>query len=264
MNNPAQRLLNILEHGKQFGTNQTCKTVWCEILEVEPKSTHMLLGRIGKTMALADEIVSELGKLENVKVERYLAWIPRLETAFSKSPLDQQWGNFINHVDTHVINYLEMTSDLLSARSPQAVLDKDQLDEIKDEALDLLKLIDTSNIEFKLKKYLTDQIARICISIEEYVITGATDIIDIVESTFGKALLHKEIAEERNKSDVGKRFWNFMGKTALAFSVISGPLTIGIAAKDLGLIEIKSDGTVQPIEVESTTESIDSTQLQNA
>lgn len=257
MNNPAQRLLNLLEQGKQINANKTCKEVWCSILNVEPGDTHLLLGRLGKTMALADEIVVELEQLENVNIKRYLAWIPSLETAFSRSPLDQHWNNFITHVDVHVINYLSMTSDLLSARCPQAVLPREQMQEIKDEATILLELIANSDIEASLKKYLLHQINKICLSIDEYAITGATDVINIVEATFGKAILHKEIAEERHHSDVGKRFWKFMGQTALAFSVVTGPLSIGVAVKELGLLNITSEGTVQPIDVKLDSKTVD-------
>ncbi|WP_151172732.1 hypothetical protein [Pseudoalteromonas ruthenica] len=119
-----------------------------------------------------------------------------------------------------------MTSGMLSTNSPQPVLPKSELDNIYDNARDLLEEIINSDLPDNIKQYFTAQLRKIIVSVEEYKITGSAEIVDIVEATFGKAVLSKEIIEGKDTDEVKGNFWTFMAKTALIVSTVAGAIQI--------------------------------------
>lgn len=71
MSNPAGRLLRILEAGKDFSKDKNCREVWMTLLRIDNKNESLLLSRLGKTMELADEAVTELRQIDSIDSSRY-------------------------------------------------------------------------------------------------------------------------------------------------------------------------------------------------
>ena len=63
LDNPAARLLRILEKGKKLPPPMSCRQAWCELLEVEIEDKVTLMGRLGKLIPLTAEITEQLSKL---------------------------------------------------------------------------------------------------------------------------------------------------------------------------------------------------------
>ncbi|HAS8565901.1 TPA: hypothetical protein I7774_22975, partial [Vibrio vulnificus] len=78
-----------------------------------------------------------------------------------------------------------------------------------------------SSIPEHLKRYFLEQLRKIRFAIEEYQITGSAQVAEIVEATFGKAILNQDLVKVRDTHDSAKGFWNFMAKTALVVSTFS-------------------------------------------
>ncbi|MEZ7278642.1 hypothetical protein [Pseudoalteromonas sp. 68 DY56-GL68] len=226
VNNSAGRLLNILMEGKEANPNENCKKVWSRILNVEEDNSFVLVGRIGKVFSLVDNISTELKKLDNVDVKRYMSWTKYLDTAFSKCNLESSWNEFIKHINEPILDYLHMTSGMLSTNCPQPVLPRSELESIYDGAKDLIDKIIDSDLPQSIKQYFLSQLRKIIIAIEEYKITGSAEVVDIVEATFGKAVLSKEIIEGKDTDEVKGKFWKFMAKTALVISTVAGAIQI--------------------------------------
>lgn len=222
MNNPAGRLLAILTDGKKIGSNTPCREAWAQLLDLKGKPNHLLIGRIGKVYSLADEIAAELSRVDNVEVLRFMGWTKYFENSFSQCNLDQPWTSFINHISEPAMDYLHMTSSFLSTNRPQPVLKRDELLDISDNAEQLIQKIIDSSIPEHLKRYFLEQLRKIRFAIEEYQITGSTQVAEIVEATFGKAILNQDLVKVRDTHDSAKGFWNFMAKTALVVSTFAG------------------------------------------
>ncbi|QBG36105.1 hypothetical protein [Litorilituus sediminis] len=226
VNNSAGRLLNILMEGKEANPNENCKKVWSRILNVEEDNSFVLVGRIGKVFSLVDNISTELKKLDNVDVNRYMSWTKYLDTAFSRCNLESSWNDFIKHINEPVLDYLHMTSGMLSTNCPQPVLPKSELDNIYDGAKVLIGKIIDSELPPNIKQYFLSQLRKIIIAIEEYKITGSAEVVDIVEATFGKAVLSKDIIEGKDTNEDMGNFWKFMTRTALIVSTVAGVIQI--------------------------------------
>ncbi len=226
VNNAAGRLLNILLEGKEANQNENCKDVWAKILNVEEENTFVLVGRIGKVFSLVDNISTELQKIDNVDVTRYMSWTKYLENAFSNCNLTSTWNNFMKHINEPIFDYLHMTSGMLSTNRPQAVLPYSDLDGIYEGAKSLIAEIINSDLPENIKQYFVEQLRKICMAVEEYKITGASEVVDIVEATFGKAVLSKEFIDGKDTNEDMSKFWKFMAKTALVVSTVAGGLQI--------------------------------------
>lgn len=57
IDNPAQRLLDILEHGRAHPAHQNCRDVWCKLLEVRKNDEQPLLSRLAKALELSGRII---------------------------------------------------------------------------------------------------------------------------------------------------------------------------------------------------------------
>lgn len=226
VNNPAGRLLNILMEGKKSSPGQNCKVIWAKILNVEADNSFVLVGRIGKVFSLVDNISIELAQIDNVDVSRYMSWTKNLEDAFSSCNLGTPWQHFIQHINEPILDYLHMTSGMLATNRPQPVLPRSELDNIYEGAKDLISEIIDSDLPNKIKKYFIEQLRKISTAIEEYKITGASEVVDIVEATFGKALLSKDMIDGKETHEVMNNFWKFMTKTVLVLSSVVGVLQI--------------------------------------
>lgn len=220
--NPAARLLSILERGLEHKNEINCRTVWCQLLHVEKSDHAMLMGRIGKVMSLSTDIIESLNTIGGVKVERYLHWVKPIENAFIKNDLNSQWGGFRNHINEHVINYLSMTSDFLSHKRPEPLLEKPALDSILSNARELIDEIRRSDIPPQVKDFMIKQLHRVCLAVEEHSINGSESVSRAVEGAFGYGVLHAEAVDLAKTNTIAKKFWQSMANIALIISISNG------------------------------------------
>ncbi|MBB1315808.1 hypothetical protein [Aliivibrio sp. SR45-2] len=227
LNNPAGRLLKILEKCKAIPRTEKTRDAWAKVLDIESKDRILLVGRVGKVFALADEIAIELGRVEGVDISRYMSWTKYLEIALTSCNFDVAWHDFVSKINEPTLDYLHMASGMLATNRPQPVLAYAELESIYSGAKDIIKEIIAADLPPKMKQYFLDQLRKICTAIEEYQITGSPEVLDIVEATFGKAVLYKEYLDVRETHKSISKFWKFMANTALVVSTVAGGLQIG-------------------------------------
>ena len=251
LNNPAARLLNILELGKEIEVDTSCRAAWCTLLGVEPADRALFLVRISKVMGLTSEIYDSLKKIPNVNPVIYLNWAPFVENALFKSDMDGQWNSFIRHINEHVFSYLTMTSDFLSHKNPEPVIPKSNLDSIHESSIELTTLIIESKLPADLKHFMIDHLNKISGAIDDYKFSGSSKIVEAVNGAFGQALLDKRIAQNDIDPETTSKFWGFMGKLALVVTVAAGAHQLAPAVyqllPDLNTIEHGEYETSSPI-----------------
>ncbi|HDO1324351.1 hypothetical protein [Aeromonas veronii] len=247
MNNPAARLLNILEAGKKQNPAQSCRSVWCNLLDIDPNDKVTFLGKLGKVLALSAEVVDELKKVDGINVERYMHWCQPVERAFSESNFSSKWMDFSQHLNEHVFNYLTMTSDFLSLRAPQAILPINEVDKISSGARDLINEVEAAELPEKIKQYMLTQLKKLLVAADDYKITGSKEVVQIVEETFGHAILKNNLVKPVENHPVAKRFWAYMANAAVITTIATGALELAPAVSKL-LPEIQFNQVVEEIE----------------
>ncbi len=215
LNNPAARLLSILELGGSKDPSDNCRKVWEELLGVESGNKALLMGRMGKLMSLSTEIIECLNKIDGIKIERYLQWAGPLDKAFSNNDLNGVWGTFIQQINIHVLSYLTITSDYLSLKMPEPIIAGSDLDNILNNAKKLIDEVKDADLPEKTKEYMVKQLHKVCLSVEEYQITGAENVSDIVESTFGHGIFDSELRKDSTNNSITEKFWRYMMRTAM-------------------------------------------------
>lgn len=221
-NNPAARLLSILEKGLELPDGMNCREAWCELLSVGPEDNAVLMGRIGKVMSLSTEIIERLNNIGDVKIDRYLHWVNPLESAFINNNLNGTWQHFKKSINVHVINYLSMTSDLLSHKLPEPVISRSKLDSMLESTRLLIDEVRSSELPHSTKEFMIKQLHKVCLAIEEYTINGADSVSEAVESAFGYGVLNADVVEAASSSPTAKKFWQNMANIALIISISTG------------------------------------------
>jgi len=227
LNNPAGRLVTILRKAKSMKNQSSpAKQVWPEILESKPKDIPVLLKRLGQLLELPYDIRNQILQFDDIDQKIYLKWLPKVQKSFSALNLDGPFKNFIAHIDEAALDGLDFCSDLLSRRSPERILDQEELNNIYSEAEELRVEIFESSIENELKLFLTQKLDEILHAIKEHNIKGAQPIENAVESTIGAIYIKPERFEKTKNTPKGEKFWRFLGRIALVLNITASGFQI--------------------------------------
>lgn len=228
--NPAARLLAILEKGKTIAGDQHCRTAWNKILGTEALSDKFLLSRLAKVIELPSQ-TSDLLELLDISEKHKSAnqhWINQVNTGFMNQKLNGQWSEFINLIDGHTINYLAMTSEFLEMKSTINSDTPQELSEIKSAFQNLLdNILVNEELDKDVKRYLVRNLQRIIVAIDEHFISGYTPIIEAMETTIGYAVLdsrttEKKVATAFYDTGMAKEFFTALNIISALVTVVMG------------------------------------------
>ena len=220
--NPANRLLNILTEGKNFPTTTICKEVWKSLLDVKHGTESLLTSRLGKTMELPEQIISELHKIDETETDDYTYWTTQVNKAFMQQNLNDSWDTFINYIDLHTLRYLKISKQLISAHAKYQEITDDKLAEMREKIEELIQEVRDSDLEIDIQSYLLSALAKIHISIIEYKITGYLPVMDSIDSTIGHAVINTDFIDKVNKSSVGKKLWGTLQVLSVTIGIATG------------------------------------------
>ncbi|HFF1824728.1 TPA: hypothetical protein ACGEZE_004616 [Raoultella ornithinolytica] len=222
IDNPAQRLLDLLEQGKQYQKADNCRKVWQQILQVEGMEEHHLLTRLAYAMALPGRIIQV--REDNFSSLRGKSnhWKSRIDTAFVSQILNSDWNTFWNSIDDRTLTELGMLSDLFETRGAHAVIAADGIDSLLERIKQLRSEIRESDLSATMKTLLLKQIAQIQEALELYSISGVEPVMDAVQSALGLAVLHPEYRNEISKgtgSQFGEKISTLLTDTASVVTI---------------------------------------------
>jgi hypothetical protein len=212
LNNPAERLLRLLQAVKKRPKNSKIGATWMELLGVPDNDKSLLLRRLGQVLELPATIRARFELLEEYDQKIYLKWLPAVETVFSILNLDATVENLTKHYDGETLYGLVVCSDILSRMRPEKVLDERQLKKLHDDIQSLMEEVLASDIDEALKRYMFEHLQTVDLAIQEYRISGSRPLQKAVEATLGSLAMHPEIYEKTRKTKEGGKFWNIMAR----------------------------------------------------
>lgn len=230
--NPAARLLNLLQIGKQKAKNTTCRVVWEELLDTQG-NPPLLMSRLGKVMELPQLIIGALQESFPDQGNTWAHWEGQVNAGFMTQNLNATWESFVNHIDEHTIIYLRMTADLLAARSNTKLIADDSLDSIRKDLLAVLNQVLESDQPSEVKKYIVRNLRRMIASIEEYRLTGALPLLDAIDTTIGHMVFDKEYKSFLRDTELGKRLLDTLASMANVVTVAVGIPQLSLAIAQL-------------------------------
>jgi hypothetical protein len=219
--NPAARLLSVLQEGKAIPPNTPCRNAWIQILKTGGNAP-LLMSRLGKVMELPQETIQAMKDSFPHRAGIWTHWDAQVNTAFSKQNLHGEWNSFIAHIDSHTITYLQMSADLLEERSTTKTIADEKLSELRETLEQLYTETMKADIDEDIKKYLVRHLRKLLVCIDEYRITGALPVLESVEATLGHAYLAPEYKNFLTDTDLGKKLLDTLGSMANVVTVAVG------------------------------------------
>lgn len=220
--NPAARLLKILEEGKNIPSATNCRSSWQNILNVSQEEPALLMSRLGKVMKLPDLIIREIKDNYPNQANSHSHWSAKVNTAFMQQNLNGTWKEFIAHIDAHTISYLSMSADLLDMKASTQLMNDEEIknirvkiDELLNEAIDL-----TLDPDFKL--YIVRYLNKIITAIDEYQISGAIPISEAIEGAFGHAFVDENYRSNMSETEFGSKVVSVLGAVAAVVTIAVG------------------------------------------
>lgn len=220
--NPASRLVSILEEGKKKPVESSTLKVWSEILNFERSDSDALMQKIGEVMLLPQKAFAlvELYYPQHVKKSEH--WRGQIRAAFLHQNLSANWNTFIAHIDDHSISYLSVTADLIQSKISTTLISNEELQNILEDMNDLLGLVLSSEINAKIKLFLSTEIHALISSIQSYRISGAEPILRRAEGMVGHVLVDKDYRDFLTNHAVGQRAVDSLNVMAALLTIATG------------------------------------------
>lgn len=205
IDNPALRLLDILEQGRRHQATASCREVWKILLQAQNLSEHQLLSRLARVMELPERIVQvREDHFSSLRNKSYY-WRSQVESAFTSQSLNGLWDTFRNHIDERTLSELSLLSDVFETRGTHVSITAAEIESLLERITELRGEIRSSELPFAMKTMLLRQLFQIQEALESYSISGIEPVMDAVQSTLGLAVIDPEYKREI-KSDSGSQF----------------------------------------------------------
>ena len=238
IDNPAQRLLDLLEQGNKYKKAENCREVWRHLLLAEGMEEHHLLIRLAHAMALPGRIIQV--REDNFSTLRGKSnhWKSCIDRAFVSQILNSDWNTFWQHIDDRTLTELGMLSDLFETRGAHAVIAAEEINDLLARITQLRNEIRESGLSATLKTLLLKQLSQIQEALESYSISGVEPVMEAVQSTLGLAVLHPEYRNEISKgtgSQFGEKISSLLTDTASVVTIagampaISGAVHVALS-----------------------------------
>lgn len=222
--NPAARLLSLLEAGKKHKADQKCREVWGALLNapVTSKDQSMLMSRLGKAMELPGQTVDAIRESFPDDEDTWRHWSAQVQNAFLSQELTGQWGSFIGHIDDHSLMYLRMSSRLLQTMANTKLIADDDIKASRAKLDEILVEIRDSEQPAEIKKFLMRALQKIITALDEYAITGALPVIDAIEGALGHAVVDEPYRDFLFGGELGGRLREHLSAMADVVTVAIG------------------------------------------
>lgn len=222
IDNPAQRLLNLLEQGNGYQRTDNCRRIWQKILQVEGLEEHYLLTRLSHAMELPGRIIQVRENNFSTLRGKSNHWKACIDKAFISQTLNDGWHTFKDHIDDRTMSELGMLSDLFETRGAHAGIETEDIGSLLERITELRNEIRVSRLSHAMKTLLLKQLSQIQEALESYSISGVEPVMDAVQSTLGLAVLHPEYRKEISKgtgSQFGEKISALLTDTASVVTI---------------------------------------------
>lgn len=230
--NPASRLLKILEAGRRLDKQRNCRECWEELLDARG-DTALLMSRLGRVMELPRLTISALIASYPNQGETWKHWEAQVSAAFMVQNMHAEWKSFSANIDLHSITYLKMAADLLNAKQQSRLLEQAELSAIRDHVQAALNEVLDADLPNALKVQLSRCIKRIIDALDDYQLTGGIAVLEAAEASLGHASLDSEYRSFLQNTALGQRVLNAISAAANIVTVSVGIPQLSVVATQM-------------------------------
>lgn len=223
---PAQRLLALLQEARKFDDNPSAYEAWCRLFRIRPDDEAGFYHHLGRVYALPLLIRKKIEHIRDIRSEAYLYWIPMLSEALRGCRLEGNWNDFLKRISDAVLAGLEICSDTLRRNCPERTLSNDQLEVLLRDVRGLVDEVVASDIAETLKQYMLKHLDMVERAIQDHRLHGTEPLENAVAAVVGSVFLREGIQQEIANTDVGNRFWTLMGRVLMIVGITAGTAQI--------------------------------------
>ncbi|SPO67408.1 hypothetical protein [Pseudomonas sp. JV241A] len=217
---PAPRIQRILESVTSTSSGTSAKDAWSKALGV-PKPNHAkLLIKIGEFMETTEALKNQMNELFNDLAPQTDAWYEKVKEGFDKIDLTTSISNFQIRYGKNDNLYLKVIATCMNFHS-HPELDIELLTEARESLNNLTEEVIASELDPKVKSYITKSLRKIISALEDYQISGTIPVVEAIETMMGHAFVDPEYREAVN-STFGRKIIDTLGAVADLVSINAG------------------------------------------
>ncbi|MEZ8356027.1 hypothetical protein [Vibrio sp. 10N.222.49.C12] len=172
LNNPAKRVLHLVNQVKTKKDNVPMSVAWGEVFELDtelvkrdPHEVYDKLMLVRKEVELVERLMKQTTFSSNL----YQPYLDRVKSTISLTNVSASWNNYKNKLSTDTILALGYCSEILEDEDP---VDKEELEAILSSIQTLRQDIENSSISSGMYDFLMSQLNIIESAIQSYPIVG--------------------------------------------------------------------------------------------
>lgn len=232
--NPAQRLLSIVNTMQTIPKQEPCRKAWHIILNDDSLTDFEIVLSISKIIELINQITDYFKAHDPEYLQNCDYWINQITPALGLSMrLYNSWGDVKDCIDDHTIRYLHSAVIIINSNIDKRQINHlqkinyDELSKISIQVKELHSEIFQAEIDEKIKLSILKYLSRLIEAIDNYAITGSEAILDAIEAALGHMLLNPDYRQFMTEDELGKKVMSNMGNIANFITVVTGIITLG-------------------------------------
>jgi hypothetical protein len=206
-NNPAARLLAIVEDAQRRSVDLSNRQVWSEVFGIPPSDTATLLRRLATLSELPNEAAAVVATVPDEPEDERLRWKPHVEEMLHKvmSNIDAPWRGPSAALETVAMYSLRFWAKKLALVRPEPMLDDAEVKELHRLVRELIEQVLGSALEPDVKEFLLDQLRAADTALQEYRIRGAAGVVEAIHRMAGRAWAQEPLARKAGDTPEGRK-----------------------------------------------------------
>ncbi len=188
-NNPAARLLEIINKARSIPGNVSTGDGWAKLFDLNSKDLPEILLRISDLFQLIYETRRAVEELNDYDHQLYLRPIDKVVSAFTTIRFDIEWAHIINQFDETTLYGLSICSDVLSKYSKEQPIDEETIKALLKDVNDLQEDVLKSGLPDELRSFLLEQLEKLRSALLNYRVFGSKRLKSTLESITGAVFL---------------------------------------------------------------------------
>lgn len=208
--NLAKRLHHILSTAKKSykelnNAQISVEDILAPILSPDKSNTEFLY-RYSEMIALPHKIRQKiLSSKYSSDIDRFLFWEDSICAVFSDMAPSSLFRQSLYHLSNETLSGIFLTS--VSIETELGVIDSNELESLKQKALNLFDAVKNSELEEKTKEYLLSKLSKIIDAIENYKISGTSELEEVFQSVLGDVNFYNIVVNgKEGKSNLVEKF----------------------------------------------------------
>lgn len=176
LNNPAKRILNLVNQVRSKHDTLATSIVWGEVfgldsavLKDDPHQVYEKLILVRKEVELVESLMQKTTFSKNL----YQPYLTRVKNTISVANISTTWNNYKPNLSADTVLSIMFCSEILS---DEESIDKEELESILSSVKTLKQEIEASSISPEMRNFLISQLNIIENAIQNYPITGGVAI----------------------------------------------------------------------------------------